>query len=455
MATIIKRGKSFRFRTYEGYGMDGKQIEHTMTWTPPPNMTEKQAQKEAEHQAALFEEQIRNGLHTNGKIKFATFVENWMKDYAEQELKPKTVARYKGLLIRINQSIGHLPIEKIRPQHLLKFYASLRETAPDSIPYRCTVNFKTYLKTQHITQVSLSKSANVSVAVLGNVCRGKNISKATATKICKALNTSTDDLFRPVESDRVLSPTTVQHYHRLISDVLNDAVAWQCIPYNPCTRIEAPKGKSSNVSYLDEVQSKKLLFLLRKEPGYYQRTIALYLLTGLRRGELLGAEWSDIDFSNKTMWIKRASHYLPQKGIYTDTPKNKSSERLVMISDQVVQLLQKQFCWQQNQRKLFGNRWVHSNRIITAPDGSPMHPDRITKWFKRFIKKTDLPQIHLHCLRHTYATLCIAKGMPLTAVAEQLGHASVATTAKIYAHAIKSAQISATNTIGDLFDEDL
>ena len=82
-----------------------------------------------------------------------------------------------------------------------------------------------------------------------------------------------------------------------------------------------------------------------------------------------------------------------------------------------------------------------------------MHPDRLTRWFAKFIQRTDLPPVHIHSLRHTYATLCIAQGVPITAVAAQLGHANVATTATIYAHAIKSAQIAAADKIGGLFQD--
>lgn len=80
-----------------------------------------------------------------------------------------------------------------------------------------------------------------------------------------------------------------------------------------------------------------------------------------------------------------------------------------------------------------------------------MNPDRLTQWFGKFIRRTDLPQIHLHSLRHTYASLCIANGVPLTAVAAQLGHSNVATTATIYAHAIRSAQLAAAVKMDTLF----
>lgn len=455
MATIQKRGKSYRIRTYAGYDIDGKQIERTTTWTPPAGMTERQAEKEVLRQAILFEEKVRNGETCNGRIRFADFAEEWLSTYARTQLRPRTVARYEELLVRINAAIGHMPLEKIRPTHLLDFYKSLSEAEPINASYQCTADLKSILKEKKFTKVAFSTHSGISLTTLSTAFQKKSISRCSAEKISSGLGVSLETYFQPTVPGTTLSPTTIQHYHRLISDILNDAVNWQNIPYNPCGRITAPKSDPPDIEYLDDLQAKQLLKLLRVEPGFYRRAATLLLLTGLRRGEILGLEWRDINFSTKTMRISRTSQYLPGKGVYTDTTKNQSSKRIVMISDQVIQVLRKQYLWQQLQKQTMGDAWINSGRVITTPDGSPMYPDRLTHWFKKFIKKTDLPQIHLHCLRHTYATLCIAKGVPLTAVAEQLGHASVATTTKIYAHAIKSAQISATTTIGDLFNEDL
>lgn len=451
MATIKKRGNSYQFRVYAGYDTDGKQIEKTKTWKPPADWSERRAEKEAQHLAALFEEQVRTGGLTNGKIKFAEFADYWMQKYAERNLKPKTVTRYKGLLKRINQNLGYLPLSKIQPGNLMEFYESLTEEVSESATYRCNVNLKQYLRSREITQVACAERAGVSVATIGNICRGKNTSLCTAQAIGRALGDSTVTLFSPTQPQKRLSPYTVRHYHRLLSDILGDAVKWQYIPYNPCGRVEPPRAERTDIVFLDDSQAKQLMTLLQKEPGIYRRAVSLLLLTGLRRGELLGLEWQDIDFSAKTMYIARTSQYLPSLGIFTEAPKTKSSRRLVIISDQVLDILREQFLWQHQQAKLLPNTWVDSKRVITSEDGSPMHPDRLTRWFGRFIQRTDLPQIHLHSLRHTYASLCIANGVPITAVAAQLGHANVATTATIYAHAIKSAQIAAAEKVGGLF----
>lgn len=455
MATIQKRGKSYRIRAYAGYDIEGKQIERTTTWTPPAGLTDRQAEKEAMRQAVLFEEKIRNGEACNGRIRFVDFAEQWLSAYARPQLRLRTVARYEELLVRINAAIGHMPLEKIRPTHILDFYKSLSETEPINASYECTIDLKALLKEKQLTKAAFSSLSGVSLTTLGTAFQKKPISRSSAEKICNSLDVALTSLFCPCNPTKALSSSTVQRYHSLICKILNDAVHWQIIPYNPCSRISAPKSSAPEIAYLDDDEAKTLLKLLRPLPGYYRRAYALELLTGLRRGEFLGIEWSDINWVQKSIRICRTSQYLPGHGVYTDNTKNQSSQRIVMISDQIIRMLQEQYQWQQLQKKALGDAWVDSGRVITMPNGRPMRPDHFSSYFKKVIKDSGLPDIHLHSLRHTYATLCIANGEALTAVAEQLGHANIATTAKIYAHVIKSAQVSATNTIGDLFDEDL
>ena len=107
--------------------------------------------------------------------------------------------------------------------------------------------------------------------------------------------------------------------------------------------------------------------------------------------------------------------------------------------------------WQAQQRLLLGSAWRDSGKVFTALDGSPMHPDTLSGWFHDYIEAhPELPQIHLHSLRHTCATLEIANGVSVTTVAGQLGHANASTTTKIYAHAIKTAQAAAADMMDDL-----
>lgn len=452
MATIVKRGKSYRFRAYAGYDVNGRQIEYTMTWQPPEGLTEKQEQKEAEHQAALFEERVRNGQITDKKIKFCDFAELWMANYARRYLRPRTVARYCELLIRINASLGHLRLEKIQPTHILTFYNDLFDAEPENAAYISRIDIKAAIKAAKETKEHFSMQNAVSQTTLSTAFHRKPISKVCAQKISSGLNLPLDAVFQPAEPEKTISGSTVRHYHHLLSSILGMAVKWQYIPFNPCGRVPVPKAEKVEISYLDDVQAKHLVELLQHAPGQYRQAILLLLFTGLRRGELLGLEWQDVNLPEKSLSICRTSQYLPGKGVYTDTTKNAASKRTVYLPDQAVAVLEEQKRWQEAQKSQC-SEWAESPRIITMPNGQPMRPDALNHWFEAFIQQTALPQIHLHSLRHTYATLCIAKGVPLTAVAAQLGHANVATTSTIYAHAIKSAQVSAADEVGSVFKD--
>lgn len=449
MATIKKRGKSYLIRCYAGYSAGGRQIEKTMTWTPPEGMTEKKAEKEALHQASLFEERVRNGQVSNAKIKLQDFAERWLTDYAELQLRPRTVANYRCLMQRINPALGHLYLDKIKPIHLMDFYKELA-TAKICTKCRSKIDLKGYLKNRHLTKLDCAKSAAVSAAVLTSIFQGKNVEIACGRKIAAALGVPFSTLFEEADEGKTLTGSTIMHYHRLLSSILHTAVKWQLIVANPCDRVDPPKAVKPHIEYLDNIQAIHLLELLQDAPVQYRCAIEVLLYTGMRRGELLGLEWRDIDFDRQLVSIQRSSLYLSDRGVFDDETKNQTSNRVIKIPLSAMKALRSVWVWQAKQRLAMGDQWQDSGKVFTALNGTPMHPDTLSGWFRDFIKSTDLPQIHLHSLRHTNATLNIANGVSVTTVAGQLGHANASTTTKIYAHAIQSAQAAAADMMEDI-----
>lgn len=128
MATIQKRGNSYKIVVSCGYDLNYKQIRRSMTWTPALGMTERQIKKELDRQAVLFEERCRTGQVLDGNIKFADFAEKWFTDYAEKQLRPRTVQRYRDMMQRINAAIGHIRVDRLQPHHLMQFYSNLEES---------------------------------------------------------------------------------------------------------------------------------------------------------------------------------------------------------------------------------------------------------------------------------------------------------------------------------------
>ena len=455
MATIKKQSNgTYKISVSLGYDINHKQIRKTMTFTPEKGLTPKQEERAVQREAVLFEDKCRSGKVMQGSIRLAEFAEMWLKD-RQSVLRPTTFARYKSLMPRINAAIGHMSLDRIQPLHLRQFYANLSEGGVKiSTKYKLKIDFCKYMKDKSLTGAAVSKASGLPTSTVTALKKGRNVSLESAEKLCAYMKKPLDDLFDPVGNDKPLAPKTVLHYHRLISVIYSTAVDWEVVASNPCERTKPPKVGKPNPKYLDEKQAAKMLDLLEYESMDYRTMIRILLFLGMRRGELLGLNWSDIDFEHETMQIEKSSLYLADRGIFEDDVKNSSSERVIKIPLIAVEDLREYREWQTERSLQMGDRWHYEcDRIFTNEVGLPLHPDTLSGWFKDFINAHSdvLPPITLHSLRHTNATLQIAGGVPITTVAMRLGHANTATTAKIYAHAIKSADAAAAETINDVF----
>ena len=314
---------------------------------------------------------------------------------------------------------------------------------------RSVIELRTLVTKDGRTLTAFAGEAGIGLNTLRIAMRGEHVNRETAEAICRALGLKFSAAFKMEGEERVLSPSTVRSYHRIISSALGKAVKWGYLPYNPAANAELPKMKQQEALHLDTVEARKLLELLQREPIKYRAMITFDLLSGLRRGELLGLRWQDVDFDAQTITIVQTSAYAPGHGVYTDTPKNKTSARPLKISRSAILMLLEYKQWQDGQRALCGDYWKDEDgRIFTRDDGAPIFPDALTQWFGDFVKRAGLPPVHIHSLRHTYASMMIAQGTPLVVVSRRLGHAQVSTTANIYAHVIASADEKAAQ-IGD------
>jgi len=448
MASIIKRKGSYFIMVSGGYDTFGGQIRKTMTWTPPQNMSEKQIKKELQEKMVLFEREVKQGRFLDGSITFAEFSDKWLKDYGALQLAPKTLSRYEALFARIIPAIGHIKLNKLQPQHLIALYAQLaNEKNNRNVSFIATDKFfKKELSREKVAQMS-----GLNLRTVSNAFMRKAVSKESAEAICKALKIKLTEAFMPSRPEKLLGNKTIRHHHGLISAVLNQAVYWQVIPDNPATRVKPPKVEKTEAMYLDEKQATALIELLENANIRERTMIKLFLFSGLRRGELCGLEWQDVDFDNNLIKVLRASQYLSGKGIYTKEPKTPSSVRVIKLPKVAMVMLKEFKKWQLEQRLIMGDAWVETGRLFTQITGEPIHPDTVTGWFSDFIKKTELPQISVHSLRHTNITLLIAAGIPIPTVSKRAGHSNTGTTTSIYAHAIKTLDEMAAEVLEDIF----
>lgn len=450
MATIKKRGDTYKITVSMGYDINGKQIREHMTWSPDPGMTARQIEKELNRQATLFEERCKTQQVYGGNIKLADFAEQWLKDYAEKQLKPTTIATYRTFLPRINAALGHIRLDKLQPHHLLSFYSNLDE---DGIrldtTFKSKEDFKQFLKNRGFTQAAFCQKYSIGHGIVESLCSGKNISKASAEKVAAALGSTVKKLFDPV-SRGTLSGKTQLHYHRFLSAMLETAVQWQMIPSNPCRRVKAPKAQRKETAYLDENQAVQLISALDGEPIQYRTMVLLILNTGLRRGELCALSWADINLDTAVLSVRRNAVYVSGRGVVLDTPKTKSSLRSIKLPQPVIPMLKQYRSWQAEHRLQMGDLWQDNDLVFPSWNGAPLYPDTLTSWFSDFVRRHDLPPVTVHGLRHTNATLLIAAGTNLRTVSGRLGHSQASTTANIYAHAIQSADAAAAETLGDI-----
>lgn len=249
-----------------------------------------------------------------------------------------------------------------------------------------------------------------------------------------------------------LSAKTIVEHHRLISTVLEQACREQLIPFNPASNATLPKVTKKEVNYFQPEQVAKIREALELEPSIKWKTIThLFLITGARRGEILGLKWSAVDFDNNKLHICNNILYTPDKGIYEDTPKTATSNRYVSVPAETMQLLKQYRAWQNAERLQLGEYFQNQDYVFSQDNGQPMHPDSVTDWLSKFSKRHDLPHINPHAFRHTMASMLYFKRVDSVSISKRLGHAQVSTTANIYAHVMAEADQRNADILADVF----
>ena len=451
MPTIQKRGDTYRIRVSAGYDSTGKQLMKSMTWQPAPGMTQKQIEKELDRQAVLFENKVKSGQYMEGNIRFSEYAEMWMQN---AQLAPATRSQYEDLLRRINAAIGHIRLDRLQPHHLEAFYKNLREKGiKERGSYAVSSRLANVLKEKKISRIKAGELSGVSAATVGVAAAGKHISIDSARKIAAALNKKPEELFTLYTETTGLSDKSVLHHHRLISSILSKAKRDRLVPYNVAVEYtDAPKVRKKEPPHLDDAQAREMVVqLLNEEDIRIKTALMLLLYSGLRRGELCGLSWPDIEEKSRLIHVLRASQYQEGAGIVEVPTKNEDSVRAVKLPPFMFELLNMYKKWWTMQRLANGDRWKgEKQRLFIREDGSPINPDTINLWLDRFLAKHDFPRITPHGLRHTFATLQIAAGVDLKTLQARGGWAQPDTPMKIYAHAIKSAAEAATEALDNM-----
>jgi integrase len=257
---------------------------------------------------------------------------------------------------------------------------------------------------------------------------------------------------------RGLSGKTVANVHGVLHKALADAVKQDKVVRNVADAVDPPKASKprTDVWTVEELRA----FLLHVHGDRLYAAWLLFATTGMRRGEVAGLTWPDLDLDGGTARIEWTLGVVDSKPTWKPRPKSEAGERSMSLDPSTVQALREYRKQQSEERLACGAAWQHwredwqgearEDVVFTWPDGALINPQRLTKWFTRHCRDAGLPAIRLHDVRHTYATAALASATgwhDVKVISKRLGHASVGITLDTYSHVLPVADEQAAHTL--------
>lgn len=378
MANIEKRGEnSYRFTVSVGQGPDGRYKYKRKTIKITEKMSPKQLEKHLTAEFLQFEKEAKAGLYIDPTgLTLRQLSEIWRDKYLEQELAETSQATHLShLKVHILPDLGHIRMDKFNPLILTDFLSNLKRKD--------------------------SKGSELSI-------------------------------------------TTKQDVYKTLKSLFKFAKKQQVIPSDPMEGVSKPserrKGKKKGHQIYERHQIRDLMEKLQSEPLQWQLFVNLAIWCGLRRSELLALEWKHFDLDTRTLSVERAIVNGRTQSINKET-KSETSERVVGIPDNLIPLIEKyRKHWNKINMEFRDLRADLPREYIFCNEaGEFVKPDSASQWWRRFTKRRDIPFIRLHDLRHTYASLLIEMGTPVTDTAAALGHSSPKVTLSVYSHSFETA----------------
>ena len=423
MASIRERNGSYQITVSCGRDIYGKKLRETVTFTPDPTLTPKKRQKVVEEFAWEFETKVNNGAAMDGrKVTLKEFSDRWFEEYAPQKLQPGTIEKYKAEMDKVLPTLGHLKLTELKPHNVNALFVSMTKDGARQDG-----------KEGGYAKASINKTRNVLSSILRTATEWEIIDKNPCDKVRLQMTPTADKIkfFTTDQASKFLEhiekPYTVNvKGHKRVDDT----------------------GETYTVGDYE---------LAREIPEQLRVLFNLAIFSGLRKGELLALEWSDVDFKADTISVTKAVAVVAGQQI-TKAPKTKNSRRTVSIPHFLTLRLQALKASQLSYRLSVGDYWQGGNWIFTQTNGKQMNystpyaalQDAI-KRYNEGKKPTDqLPAIPFHGLRHTSATLLIASKQDVRTVSSRLGHAQASTTMNIYAHALQESDRKAANALENM-----
>jgi len=241
-----------------------------------------------------------------------------------------------------------------------------------------------------------------------------------------------------------LSAQTVLHFHRVLRKALQQAVKWQLLARNPTEAVEPPRPQRKEMQVVDEAGTARLLHAVEGMRLYMP--VLLAVMTGMRRGEILALRWQDTDLEKGQVAVRRSLEQT-RDGLRFKQPKTGKGMRSVALPGIAIQVLRRHKTEQAQERLKLGPAYEDNDLVCPCPDGKPWPPDSLSTAFAGLIRRSDLPRIRFHDLRHSHATQLLRHGIHPKVVSERLGHSKVGITLDTYSHVLPGMQEEAASKV--------
>ena len=247
--------------------------------------------------------------------------------------------------------------------------------------------------------------------------------------------------------DSGLSARTVLHTHRVLKEALAHAVKWGLLNRNVADAATPPRPLHKEIEMWDAATINN--FLETARGSKFHAFFHLAILTGMRRSELAGLHWNNVDLVSGHLSVVSTLQRVIGKGLIEGQPKTARSRRSIALSPTAVNLLHVIRGRQIEQQLSAGDLWRNLGYVFTQADGTPIDPDEVTKEFAKIVRGAGLPHLSFHGLRHAHATLLLTAGVHPKVVSERLGHSNIAVTMDTYSHVLPGLQEAAALAIDE------
>ena len=253
---------------------------------------------------------------------------------------------------------------------------------------------------------------------------------------------------------RPLAPKTVRNIHVIIRKALRDATRKRLVARNVALDADPPRVPGPGEREMATWDPDELkLFLRAISPHRLGAAYVLAASTGMRRGEVLGVRWSDLDLDRRTVAVRHTIVNIAYT-VTVSEPKTARGRRTITLDPSTVAVLRNHHRIQLDERATAGADYQDRDLVFASPTGQAIHPDLFSQTFERTVKRVGLRRVRLHDLRHTYATLALRAGVDAKTVSMRLGHSTVAFTLDVYTKAVPQLDQEAADKIARLIFDD-